>query len=498
MKKLNSIIITLCICTSSFAQKYIPFQYQTQSKWNYQEKWGLMTMDKKVILQPTYYNIRPSVITETYIKLGKNIVDLKTGAIVWDSIEAKDVSEIKGDIAKIRMPLRGAVNYQPYSFKNIKSKKVIAKEGRFSKIKNLVITEGEMTEEGVVDENGKVIIAPATYQKVKDNLNLFLISDNTYTFFDIYNQKGEKLNSTPYKNVIITNDLGLLNIAVRKIDNKFIFEHILINKIGKEIGPHFFTKKNDNYLLKPNYWGYAISNTKDTLYKDASCNPANIYKKNILANNEGKLILENDLYYKIEEIGVGYFSAFTNNSTTVDIIDKDGKIIISTKEYKEFTPKGEGLLTAISNTDSKKYLLNYKLGIVANVGVMQQDEVQRISNKNFVVYKKSISKLFFYSYDVKNGVSKAAEFVNFDNGLKINYIEKAFDKYCIVNVTDNNKQQYATYIYDVEGKLILKSEDGLFMYADGYLIKYVPNNKGEKFYLSYYDADLKPYSIIKE
>jgi len=43
----------------------------------------------------------------------------------------------------------------------------------------------------------------------------------------------------------------------------------------------------------------------------------------------------------------------------------------------------------------------------------------------------------------------------------------------------------------------LKSEDGLWMYKDGFLIKYIENSKREKLYLGYYDADLKPYSVIE-
>lgn len=502
MKKVLILPLLILINTANiFAQKLIPFQIQSQKQIDYNAKWGYMTEDRKVVLSPVFYMYTPPLITEQYIIYGNKIMEIKTGKIVWDSVEAKGVSEIRGNIVSIKMPLRGAVDYQPYSFKNIKTKKLLTIEGRFANEAGFVVTESS-AQEGVVDENGKIIVAVKQYQKVKSNGSLFFVSDNMFTYYDVFNKKGEQLNKENYIEVDISGSGSegkkQLSLAQRKLkDAKAVYELIFLNPLGKAVGqPLFYTSKEGRSPFILTYFGSAISKKEYDLFTDKLCSEKNKLKKIIVVNGEGKIIINTDDYTEVNEIGDGLFSATASDAKRNMVINNKGEVFINTTEYKNFKIAGENLFTAIGN-DGKKYLLNNKVEIVGNVGIMQRDQVYRNSLTNFMIHKKDIRKLFFYNYDVAEGKSKAAEFVQMEPGIEIDFVDTAFGKYYLARIADKKKNQYASYIYDNNGNLVLKSEDGIWMYKVGFLIKYIENSKREKLYLGYYDADLKPYSVIE-
>lgn len=503
MKNIILLFTTIQFCAISlFAQKLIPFQYQSQSKWDYKTKWGLMTAERKIVLQPTYYNIAPTTIKENFILLGNKIVDIKTGKTMWDSTETKDVSKIVGNIVSIKMPLRGAYNYQPYSYKNIKTKKLIAEEGKFANKNGYVITEGE-GEEGVVDENGKVIVEKKMYQKISNYPTDCFVAINDYeNYKNIYDTKGNKLNTTSYTEIKFGNGRTSLMVASNVVDKtKKNYELIFINPMGKEVGQHlFFIKSGDfNNPYEFTFNGFAIKRKAAVIYSSKECDEASKIINSFLVNFEGKLIINSKNIIEIKDVNENLFMTKSDDLKTIAFFNKNGTKIFTTSIYKNISALNENLFLATDTIENKKYFLNNKGERQVNgASISSSNSVTENNGKGFLIYKKEYNKLFFNTYNITSGVSKYGEQFEMEPGITVNDLSATNGKYYLVNISDNNKKQYATYIYDISGKLVQKSEDGLWMYNDGLFIKYTLNTKGDKMYIGYYDDDLKPYSIIKE
>ncbi len=504
MRKITTFLVAMQLCIILVnAQKLIPFQYQNKSKWDYQTKWGLMTADRKIVLPPTYYTIAPATIEENYMFLGNKIIEINTGKIIWDSTEAKNVAKIVGNIVSIKMPLRGAYNYQPYSFKNIKTRKLVAEEGRFANKNGFVITEGA-GEEGVVDENGKVIIEKKKYQKISDYLGDFFVAINDYdSYKNIYDVKGNKLNSTSYSEIKFGYGKTSLIVANRLVDKtKGIYELIFINPMGKEVGQRlYFVKGNESIYNKLQFAqnGFVISTREALFFSNKECDEVGKIMNPILVNLEGKLIINSKSIVEIKEVNENLFMAKSDDLKTIAFFNKNGIKVFTSNNYKNISVLNENLFFASDTTDNKKYFLNSKGERQVNGAGFSSSNLVRDNNaKGFVIYKSEINKLFFNTYNIANGTSKFGEQFKLEEGIKLNEIITTNGKYYLLNIADNNKKQYATYIYDIEGKLVQKSEDGLWIYSEGLFIKYTINTKGDRMYIGYYDSELKPFSIIQE
>ncbi|MFC4262714.1 hypothetical protein ACFOWM_07490 [Ferruginibacter yonginensis] len=504
MKKIIATpILILFIVTVSMAQQYIPFQYQSKSKWNFQDKWGLMTADRKTILPPTYYTIAPQIITDEYIFLGKYIIELKTGKQIWDSVESQNLHEIVGNIVKIRMPKRGAVNYQYYSFKNILTKKTIADEGRYSNEKGYVIVEGSGAE-GVVDENGKQIITKELYQYIYNFSKDCFIAKNNYnnTVF-IYDKKGKKTNTTSYDEIEFNAGRNSFAIGYTLIDKtKGIYEGSFINSKGKTVGTKFYylsgNKFNNAFFCTSS--GFAIKKQSTKIYGKKECTEADKLSETYVVNADGKVIIKKADINNIKEITSGVFSAFNDSTSITTLYDNNGNEILKTSLYTIKDVCGNNLFFAINKVDAKCYFINNKTEKLVNEASFKYDVVRRyMENKGFIIYNRNTNKLIFNIYNALTGKSTGAEQVDLGAGISVDDIAIPLGDYYLVKVIDKNKNQYATYIYDVTGKLIQKSEDGLWMNGNNNTyIKYTLNSKGEKYYIGYYDSKLQPYSIIKD
>ena len=500
MKK-KLLVFTMCLLSSfTYAQKLIPFQYQNEQKWNYQEKWGLMTTDRKIVLPPTYYSIAPKIVEETFMILGNKILELKTGKIVWDSIEAKGVDKVVGNIVSIKMPLRGAVNYQPYSFKNIKTKKLIAQEGRWAPVAGFVVTEGSGAE-GVVDENGKEIIKQTIYQNISYSTKECFVATNDYEGYKyIYDLKGNKLNTKSYDQLEIGNGKKQLIIAFNKIEkNKNVYEVIFINALGKEVGQHLFCVINGEYFNPFEFTNtnLAIKKKDVSLFKNKLCDEAGRISNSIVVNQDGKIIIDEKNVVDIKEIKNNLITPKSEDLKTTTFYNSNGSLLFTTKAFTNVDFLGTNLFFATDTLDGKKYFVNGKgEKLVNGASFTASNWIKYNEGTGFLIYKKEYNKLFFNTYNAKSGVSKFGEQVVLETGILVNDIATTNGKYYLVNVTDNNKKQYATYIYDITGNLVQKSENGLWMYVDEQFIKYTLNSKNDKFYIGYYDNDLKPYSIV--
>jgi hypothetical protein len=475
MKKYVTILcsILLLYVTSVTAQKLIPFQYQSQSKWDYNAKWGFMNENRKIIKEPVSYNIAQQAITAPYFYNGYKIIETKSWKTVWDSIETLGIKEIKGNIVSFKNPLRGT--YQSYNFKNIATKKLIAAEGEFSSVINYVIFEEAVegsygNKKGLKDENGKIII-PAKYEKIENKGYNFFTAKNDEGYF-IFNKEGKVLNTEPYsdiKNNIYGDPEKVLTVAVRKTKSTATKKFILLTPSGKELPQYFYNKTGNNPFPFDAYGNRLTAKknfyTDGDFYTNELCTPENKVSIGTILNEKGEMILNN--------------SGYTNP-----------------KFLSEF-------LIQADYTDNKRYLLNVKGERAADFTIGNADVVTVNSNQNFLIHTnlklRKISRLLFYDYDYKIGrVKIAKKEVELEDSLEIESVGSAYGKYYLVKVKDFKKQQYVTYIYDNTAKLVLKSEDGLWMYRNDCLIKYGLNSKKEEMYIGYYDENLKPYSIIKE
>lgn len=102
MKKLLFLqLLVLLIVGNIGAQKLIPFQNQSQKQWDNNAKWGYVTENRNIVFTPVFYTYTPSIINQNYVVYGNKIMEVKTQKIIWDSIETKDVAEIRGNIVSI-------------------------------------------------------------------------------------------------------------------------------------------------------------------------------------------------------------------------------------------------------------------------------------------------------------------------------------------------------------------------------------------------------------
>ncbi len=501
MKKTGTFsALLICFLTNCIAQQFIPFQYQNKSKWNFQEKWGLMTTDKKIVIPPTYYNIAPSVVKENFIRLGKNIVEVKTGKVVWDSIDSKDVQDIRGNIVRIRMPLRGAVNYQPYSFKNLATKKLIAQEGRWSGVSGYVISENSLDGEAVVDENGKEIVSKKSYQKISNKpTECFVVVNEYNSTNDIFDKKGNKLNKINYDKIEIEYGTKPIMYATNLIDKQNrLYEMIFINPEGKEVPQHLFYKGKINSKVITDGIFKMIDST--FLFTNKNCDEVNRLSSCFVVNQSGKIIINDKEVGDIELDGRNNFVAVSKDQKTTIFYDDNGVVLFKTDAYKNVREIGNNLFFATAATDNKKYFINKKGERMVNGAAFNSGNLVRcIDGKGFMIYKEDIKKLFFNTYDPKTGQSNFGEQIKLGDSIKVEDFLIVNANHYLVKVADYTKKQYAIYIYDVRGNLALKSEDGLWMNVENKMyVKYTLNAKGDKFFKGYYDENLQPYSIIEE
>ncbi len=475
MKKIILLFTTLQFCCIILvAQKLIPFQYQSQSKWDYSAKWGFMDENRKIIKEPVSYNISQQVINAPYFYNGYKIIETKSWKAVWDSIETIGIKEIKGNIVAFKNPLRGT--YQSYNFKNIATKKLIADEGEFYPVINYVIYEDAIqgsygNKKGLKDENGKIII-PAKYDKIENNGYNFFLAKNGEGYF-IFSKAGKLINLLPYadiKNNMNGNPEKVLTMAAKKLKGgNATHEFILLTPNGKELPQRFYNKTGNNPFPFDKY-GYRQT-AKRNFYSDGD------FYTNELCTPESKVSLGT-------------------------ILNEKGEMILNNSGYTNPKLLTESLIQA-DYTDNKRYLLNAKGERAADFTILQTDDIIILSGNNFLVHRKDnnykINRLTFYDYDSKLGkVKTEKKVVELGDSLEIESVGSVYGKYYLVKVTDFKKQQYACYVYDNTTKLVLKSEDGLFMNQKDCLVKYTLNSKKEEMYIGYYDENLKPYSIIKE
>jgi hypothetical protein len=478
IKKITCLFMLLFLLgeSKSIAQKLIPFQYQSQKEWNNNALWGYMNEDKKIIFKPFAATYTPKVIDGKYINSFEGIKNITTGKIMIDSVDAKNIAEIKANLCSVSDPKKSGY-YKTRTIKNIITKKVLSTDAEFSSIPNFIITKDRdddfMHSEGVIDENGKQIV-PNNYAKIKANGFGFFIAED-YADYYIFNTKGEMLNKLPYSYIDNNNDRNSIKKytkaerTLKGTPSKY--EFLFLDLYGKEMNTKFYSVPKESvyasvskHPFKTQSIDFIFSNSNEDFYSNIECTPDAKMKKNVVLNNDGVVIINSDEYKNIKQLCENYLIATTNEGLEMIIDSKGNKI------------QTEGLISI-----NKLYTLDGKT-------FFEHDP----ANKKLRVALLQNNKLAF-SPMIGFGLK---------DSLFVDELSTAYNKYFLVKAIDYKVRQYVCYIYDENGKFIMKDESGLYKFdTDGkILIKYLVGDKSKKdeLYLTYLDENLKPYSIIKE
>lgn len=469
MKK-NIFIATafqLCVMLVQ-AQKIIPFQYQSQKQWNNDALWGYMNEDRKIVFTPFSHTLTPIVYNGKYRNCNEGIKDITTGLIVIDSINAIGTYDIKGNLLSIKNP-KYLGYYSRFSVINIITKKTITNTAlSFTNIPNYTLVRNfDETDinhrEGVIDENGKEII-PLKYDKIKGNgYGFFAVYDNDDIY--LYSTKGKMLNKVPYSFIDIkaTEDVSKrITKAQRKLQGTpTIYENILLDVNGIEIGKPFYTKDSKHPFDLYAADDYIFKNRQIDIFKTKECVDDSKMKIDVIIDNRGKIIFntDEDRFHRFLNAGLWY------------VINKDdSKFLINTINDKKLALKWNSNDEIYSADENSILTVEYNYGLAIN----------------------------FYEYNNTENKITLAERATYDAGIKLDKVITAYNKYYVVTAKNKVKLQYETFIYNTQGKLILKDDAAIYKLDDDkkMLIKYLAGANYTELYLTYLDENLKPYSFI--
>ena len=142
-------------------------------------------------------------------------------------------------------------------------------------------------------------------------------------------------------------------------------------------------------------------------------------------------------------------------------------------------------------------LINKSLALKWN----SNDEIYSANEKSILTVEYNYGlAINFYEYNNTENKITLAERATYDAGIKLDKIITAYNKYYVVTAKNTLKQQYETFIYSTQGKLILKDDAAIYKLDDDkkMLVKYLVGANYTELYLPYLDENLKPYSIIKD
>ena len=403
----------------------IPFE-KSVLKYKRNNKYGLITLENKVITEPIYDSIKAINYKEGMLLVEK---DKKYGAI---NIKGKIIIKPEYDQISIDNYYNSETMYKAsgfivkkknedsykYGYINSKGKMLLPPEyteiSRINEIiddKNvylLVLKEGQA---GVV-KNNKVVL-DFEYEDISYNLfnNMFIIQRNSKS--GIADIKGKVIIQPEYDsimfggiyvNAIKDGEVTVLDINGKKLDNNNIYAKLP--------------------TTNPNYY---ITIDKNEIYR--------------IVDKDNNIKIENNYTY-IEHIKDDYFIIYKNGKN--GIIDLSGKSIADLKYNSIFKISGTEIVQANINSTNKITLLNKEIKIVYN---MNNANIEKKENY-VVIYSKDDMKYFDYSgneISYKNLYPNNKLYAKKING-KWGFIDKA-DKLIIQNeyemVTEFNNYGFA-------------------------------------------------------
>ena len=430
----------------------IPFE-KSVLKYKRNNKYGLITLENKVITEPIYDSIKAINYKEGMLLVEK---DKKYGAI---NIKGKIIIKPEYDQISIDNYYNSETMYKAsgfivkkknedsykYGYINSKGKMLLPPEyteiSRINEIiddKNvylLVLKEGQA---GVV-KNNKVVL-DFEYEDISYNLfnNMFIIQRNSKS--GIADIKGKVIIQPEYDsimfggiyvNAIKDGEVTVLDINGKKLDNNNIYAKLP--------------------TTNPNYY---ITIDKNEIYR--------------IVDKDNNIKIENNYTY-IEHIKDDYFIIYKNGKN--GIIDLSGKSIADLKYNSIFKISGTEIVQANINSTNNITLLNKEMKIVCN---MNNANIEKKENY-VVIYSKYDMKYFDYSgneISYKNLYPNNKLYAKKING-KWGFIDKA-DKLIIQNeyemVTEFNNYGFAGIKKD--GKWGVVNSEGTIIQEPIYELKW--------------------------
>ena len=430
----------------------IPFE-KSVLKYKRNNKYGLITLENKVITEPIYDSIKAINYKEGMLLVEK---DKKYGAI---NIKGKIIIKPEYDQISIDNYYNSETMYKAsgfivkkknedsykYGYINSKGKMLLPPEyteiSRINEIiddKNvylLVLKEGQA---GVV-KNNKVVL-DFEYEDISYNLfnNMFIIQRNSKS--GIADIKGKVIIQPEYDsimfggiyvNAIKDGEVTVLDINGKKLDNNNIYAKLP--------------------TTNPNYY---ITIDKNEIYR--------------IVDKDNNIKIENNYTY-IERIKDDYFIIYKNGKN--GIIDLSGKSIADLKYNSIFKISGTEIVQANINSTNNITLLNKEMKIVCN---MNNANIEKKENY-VVIYSKDDMKYFDYSgneISYKNLYPNNKLYAKKING-KWGFIDKA-DKLIIQNeyemVTEFNNYGFAGIKKD--GKWGVVNSEGTIIQEPIYELKW--------------------------
>lgn len=430
----------------------IPFE-KSVLKYKRNNKYGLITLENKVITEPIYDSIKAINYKEGMLLVEK---DKKYGAI---NIKGKIIIKPEYDQISIDNYYNSETMYKAsgfivkkknedsykYGYINSKGKMLLPPEyteiSRINEIiddKNvylLVLKEGQA---GVV-KNNKVVL-DFEYEDISYNLfnNMFIIQRNSKS--GIADIKGKVIIQPEYDsimfggiyvNAIKDGEVTVLDINGKKLDNNNIYAKLP--------------------TTNPNYY---ITIDKNEIYR--------------IVDKDNNIKIENNYTY-IEHIKDDYFIIYKNGKN--GIIDLSGKSIADLKYNSIFKISGTEIVQANINSTNNITLLNKEMKIVCN---MNNANIEKKENY-VVIYSKDDMKYFDYSgneISYKNLYPNNKLYAKKING-KWGFIDKA-DKLITQNeyemVTEFNNYGFAGIKKD--GKWGVVNSEGTIIQEPIYELKW--------------------------
>ena len=430
----------------------IPFE-KSVLKYKRNNKYGLITLENKVITEPIYDSIKAINYKEGMLLVEK---DKKYGAI---NIKGKIIIKPEYDQISIDNYYNSETMYKAsgfivkkknedsykYGYINSKGKMLLPPEyteiSRINEIiedKNvylLVLKEGQA---GVV-KNNKVVL-DFEYEDISYNLfnNMFIIQRNSKS--GIADIKGKVIIQPEYDsimfggiyvNAIKDGEVTVLDINGKKLDNNNIYAKLP--------------------TTNPNYY---ITIDKNEIYR--------------IVDKDNNIKIENNYTY-IEHIKDDYFIIYKDGKN--GIIDLSGKSIADLKYNSIFKISGTEIVQANINSTNNITLLNKEMKIVCN---MNNANIEKKENY-VVIYSKDDMKYFDYSgneISYKNLYPNNKLYAKKING-KWGFIDKA-DKLIIQNeyemVTEFNNYGFAGIKKD--GKWGVVKSEGTIIQEPIYELKW--------------------------
>ena len=456
----------------------IPFE-KSVLKYKRNNKYGLITLENKVITEPIYDSIKAINYKEGMLLVEK---DKKYGAI---NIKGKIIIKPEYDQISIDNYYNSETMYKAsgfivkkknedsykYGYINSKGKMLLPPEyteiSRINEIiedKNvylLVLKEGQA---GVV-KNNKVVL-DFEYEDISYNLfnNMFIIQRNSKS--GIADIKGKVIIQPEYDsimfggiyvNAIKDGEVTVLDINGKKLDNNNIYAKLP--------------------TTNPNYY---ITIDKNEIYR--------------IVDKDNNIKIENNYTY-IEHIKDDYFIIYKDGKN--GIIDLSGKSIADLKYNSIFKISGTEIVQANINSTNNITLLNKEMKIVCN---MNNANIEKKENY-VVIYSKDDMKYFDYSgneISYKNLYPNNKLYAKKING-KWGFIDKA-DKLIIQNeyemVTEFNNYGFAGIKKD--GKWGVVNSEGTIIQEPIYELKWENPSFIGKYYKvqawgeQYYSSQIEP------